>query len=304
MLFPKYSINYYSNGDSGKKNLTLTDKLCSLLSFSITTNSHFKKFHEKILIVPPSINTSIQKHVYFSVHLYFMAKRLREQWEKFSEWKLLVVVLPSNTKMRDGMVWSINEDRKAKPKLEKKGLIKKWFFHEMIDYLKLGLKNKKNINTDYHFQVKSGRVTFVFHSCSSETKLFVFLQKNFSRSTIWDVAQLSSSNILEVMIERRNFLKKPPYTKAMSDEELQKISIAPLKINISSNSVLTERMIRTVDQVAEKSTSPKMRDGMVRSINEDQKAKPKLEKKEDLIKKWFFHEMINYLKLGLKNQIW
>ena len=97
MLFPKYSINYYSNGDSGKKNLTLTDKLCSLLSFSITTNSHFKKFHEKILIVPPSINTSIQKHVYFSVHLYFMAKRLREQWEKFSEWKLLVVVLPSNT---------------------------------------------------------------------------------------------------------------------------------------------------------------------------------------------------------------
>ena len=97
MLFPKYSINYYSNGDSGKKNLTLTDNLCSLLSFSITTNSHFKKFHEKILIVPPSINTSIQKHVHFSVHLYFMAKRLREQWEKFSEWKLLVVVLPSNT---------------------------------------------------------------------------------------------------------------------------------------------------------------------------------------------------------------
>ena len=104
------------------------------------------------------------------------------------------------------------------------------------------------------------------------------------------------------MIERRNFLKKPPYPKAMSDEELQKISIAPLKINISSNSVLTERMIRTVDQVAEKSTSPKMRDGMVWSINEDRKAKPKLEKKEDLIKKWFFHEMIDYLKLGLKNK--
>ena len=49
----------------------------------------------------------------------------------------------------------------------------------------------------------------------------------------------------------------------MSDEELQKISIAPLKINISSNSVLMERMIRTVDQVAEKSTFPKMHDGMV-----------------------------------------
>ena len=146
MLFPKYSINFRSNGDSGKKNLTLTDKLCSLLSFSITTNSHFKKFHEKILIVPPSINTSIQKHVYFSVHLYFMAKRLREQWEKFSEWKLLVVVLPSNTKMRDGMVWSINEDRKAKPKLEKKeDLIKKWLFHEMIDYSKLGLKDQKTL---------------------------------------------------------------------------------------------------------------------------------------------------------------
>ena len=70
-------------------------------------------------------------------------------------------------------------------------------------------------------------------------------------------------------------LYEPPYTKAMSDEELQKISIAPLEINISSNSVLTERMIRTVDQVAEKSTSPKMRDGMVRSINEDPKAKSK-----------------------------
>ena len=79
-------------------------------------------------------------------------------------------------------------------------------------------------------------------------------------------------------------LYEPPYTKAMSDEELQKISIAPLEINISSNSVLTERMIRTVDQVAGKSTSPKMHDGMVRSINEDQKAKPKL-KKKDLIKK-------------------
>ena len=58
-------------------------------------------------------------------------------------------------------------------------------------------------------------------------------------------------------------LYEPPYTKAMSDEELQKISIAPLEINISSNSVLTERMIRTVDQVAEKSTFPKMHDGMV-----------------------------------------
>ena len=58
-------------------------------------------------------------------------------------------------------------------------------------------------------------------------------------------------------------LYEPPYTKAMSDEELQKISIAPLEINISSNSVLMERMIRTVDQVAEKLTSPKMRDGMV-----------------------------------------
>ena len=160
MLFPKYSINYYSNGDSGKKNLTLTDKLCSLLSFSITTNSHFKKFHEKILIVPPSINTSIQKHVYFSVHLYFMAKRLREQWEKFSEWKLLVVVLPSNTFISYWLLSHWKFFLPFKNSIMNLSVSSFVFYCFFLCFAYLGLKNQKTLTLIIIF--KSNPVEWLF----------------------------------------------------------------------------------------------------------------------------------------------
>ena len=56
-----------------------------------------------------------------------------------------------------------------------------------------------------------------------------------------------------------------------------------MSLEICSNSVQTERMIREVDRVAPMSTSDKVRDGMVRGTLADRKAKPRLETKTDLL---------------------
>ena len=69
----------------------------------------------------------------------------------------------------------------------------------------------------------------------------------------------------------------------MSDEELKNFYTRPLVLNISSNSVLTERAIRTDNEVASMSTSANIREGMVRAIMQDRKSKPKLESMSDVV---------------------
>ena len=53
----------------------------------------------------------------------------------------------------------------------------------------------------------------------------------------------------------------------------------PLVLDVSSNSVLTERTIRDIDQVATQSTSPETRDGMIQAMKKDREEHPSFNKK-------------------------
>ena len=76
---------------------------------------------------------------------------------------------------------------------------------------------------------------------------------------------------------------EPPYTSDLTDDKIRSFKESPLSLEICSNSVQTERMIRDVNRVAPMSTSDKVRDGMVRGTLDDRKAKPRLETKTDLL---------------------
>ena len=76
---------------------------------------------------------------------------------------------------------------------------------------------------------------------------------------------------------------EPPYTKDMRDDEIRAFISEPLCLNVPSHSVLTERLIRDVDRIVSQSTSGEMRDGMMRSLLEERKQKPKLDTKTDLM---------------------
>ena len=76
---------------------------------------------------------------------------------------------------------------------------------------------------------------------------------------------------------------EPPFTSDLSDEDIYAFKASPLSLEICSNSVATERMIRDVDRVASMSTNDAVRDGMVRGILADRKDKPRLETKTDLL---------------------
>ena len=63
----------------------------------------------------------------------------------------------------------------------------------------------------------------------------------------------------------------------------KKLKLRKELLNVPSHSVLTERLMRDVDRVASQSTSGEIRDGMVRSLLEDRRQKPKLDTKTDLV---------------------
>ena len=56
---------------------------------------------------------------------------------------------------------------------------------------------------------------------------------------------------------------EPPYTKAMSDEEIKSFIEQPLELGVKSHSVLTEPTIRDVNSVATKSTSSDLREEII-----------------------------------------
>ena len=76
---------------------------------------------------------------------------------------------------------------------------------------------------------------------------------------------------------------EPPFTSDLTDGEICSFKDSPLSLEICSNSVATERMIRDVDKVASMSTNDGVREGMVRGILADRKAKPRLETKSDVL---------------------
>ena len=92
-----------------------------------------------------------------------------------------------------------------------------------------------------------------------------------------------AEDYLDVICWETQAYFEPPFTKDMSDEEVRGFIAKPLCLNVPSHSVLTERLIRDVDRVASQSTSGEIRDGMVRSLLEDRRQKPKLDTKTDLV---------------------
>ena len=66
----------------------------------------------------------------------------------------------------------------------------------------------------------------------------------------------------------RKLIYEPPYTQNLTDEELSKYVETRLDLDICNNSVLTERIIRDMTDVATKSTSASKREAMIHSIRE------------------------------------
>ena len=86
------------------------------------------------------------------------------------------------------------------------------------------------------------------------------------------------------LISPASFLYEPPFTLSLSDAEIENFKEEQLVLDIASNSVQTERMIRTMSEVVVMTTSAEKRDGMIRAIEKDRKEKPKLESRADLTK--------------------
>ena len=76
---------------------------------------------------------------------------------------------------------------------------------------------------------------------------------------------------------------EPPYLYNLSDDEIRAFIMNQLELRIVSNSVLTERTIQMVDKVGTTSTSGSFREGAVRSTLNDQRSKPNLESKADVL---------------------
>ena len=79
-----------------------------------------------------------------------------------------------------------------------------------------------------------------------------------------------ATDYIEFKGESEDFLiYEPPFTKSMTDDELKAYVGNKLELDISSNSVLTERIIRDMTSVTVKSTSPEVRDGMIHMMHQD-----------------------------------
>ena len=73
----------------------------------------------------------------------------------------------------------------------------------------------------------------------------------------------------------KDAIHEPPYTRNMSDEELKGFTLQPLTLNIASNTVLTERSIRDMDNLSLATTSQEKQDGMIIALQESRKNKIK-----------------------------
>ena len=87
----------------------------------------------------------------------------------------------------------------------------------------------------------------------------------FKRQRIFikPVPNYNASDYVEFKGESEDFLiYEPPFTKSLTDDQLQ------LELDISSNSVITERIIRDMTSVV-KSISPEVCDGVIRMMHQE-----------------------------------
>ena len=94
----------------------------------------------------------------------------------------------------------------------------------------------------------------------------------FERQRIFikPVPNYAATDYIEFKGESEDFLiYEPPFTKSMSDDQLKAYIENKLELEISSNSVTTERIIRDMTSVAVKSISPEVGDGMIRMMHQE-----------------------------------
>ena len=70
-------------------------------------------------------------------------------------------------------------------------------------------------------------------------------------------------------------LLEPPYVTSHTNEELSTYYQNPLKLDISSHSVMTERAIRDVTSLATATTSYTKREGMIKALHQHRQRKKK-----------------------------
>ena len=80
----------------------------------------------------------------------------------------------------------------------------------------------------------------------------------------------NASDYVEFKGESEDFLiYEPPFTKSLTDDQLKLYNEKQLELDISSNSVITDRIIRDMTSVVVKSISPEVRDGMIRKMHQE-----------------------------------
>ena len=93
-----------------------------------------------------------------------------------------------------------------------------------------------------------------------------------------------ATNYLDMISWESQVNFEPPYTKDLSDSQVQAFLENSLDLNIPSHAVQTERVIWDVNQVAAKLISAEVRDGMIRSKITERKQKPSLKTKADIVR--------------------
>ena len=94
----------------------------------------------------------------------------------------------------------------------------------------------------------------------------------FKRQRIFikPVPNYNASDYVEFKGESEDFLiYEPPFTKSLTDDQLKLYNEKQLELDISSNSVITERIIRDMTSVIVKSISPEVRDRMIRMMHQE-----------------------------------
>ena len=94
----------------------------------------------------------------------------------------------------------------------------------------------------------------------------------FKRQRIFikPVPNYNASDYVEFKGESEDFLiYEPPFTKSLTDDQLKLYNKKQLELDISSNSVITKRIIRDMTSVIVKSISPEVRNGMIRMMHQE-----------------------------------